>query len=503
MNVKNNDIYYKAITYENVIATWDIVRKTCKNKKAIFRYHLNKNSLNYKIYLILLNKLYKPLPFRLFLIFEPKPRLVMSQSVGDKIVNHFIVNHYLLPYLEKKLIDSNVATRRGKGSKYADKLINDYINKIRINNPKAEIYALKIDITKYFYTIPHDILLNMVRREINDLNVLNIIKTILSETDKPYINNTIDILNQKYRTNIPHYERGVGLSIGAMTSQFLAIFYLNDLDHYINEVLNCKYYIRYMDDFLIIDTNKQRLKEVWKSIELELNKLKLKVNPKSCITSLKTGITFLGYKYIIEKDKYKVIYRKKTIKKINKKLLILKKHDLMKFYKSYGSYYGYLKRIKTCERKFRMKAIEKYDYFKEKYQKRLILVKEGSFYKTYKDDAKILWNLFDYKWNNSCIAFGVSNAGKILDKISKQGLGYVTIENDSSTIEIQGNDTIYDSYLNISLIKYEKYQKKMKLHKMLDDLIDNNMELANNLEDYFKSLSKLNGQQGSKESGVK
>ena len=91
--------------------------------------------MNYNIYQILLNGLYKPLPFRLFLIFEPKARLVMSQTVGDKIVNHFVAKYYLLPYLENKLIDSNVATRKGKGSKYADKLINDYINKIRINNP--------------------------------------------------------------------------------------------------------------------------------------------------------------------------------------------------------------------------------------------------------------------------------------------------------------------------------------------------------------------------------
>ena len=121
MKALNNDIYYKPITYENVISTWDIVRRTCKNKRAIFRYHVNKNSMNYNIYQILLNGLYKPLPFRLFLIFVPKARLVMSQTVGDKIVNHFVANYYLLPYLENKLIDSNVATRKGKGSKYADK----------------------------------------------------------------------------------------------------------------------------------------------------------------------------------------------------------------------------------------------------------------------------------------------------------------------------------------------------------------------------------------------
>ena len=278
-----------------------------------------------------------------------------------------------------------------------------------------------------------------------------------------------------------------------MTSQFLAIFFLNDLDHYIKEDLGCKYYVRYMDDFIIIDTDRDRLKIIWKLIEIELTKLKLKINPKSSIVNLKTGITFLGYKYKIDNDKYDVTYRKKTIKKIKKKLVVLTKYDLMKYYRSYGSYYGYLKKIKTWEREFTMKAIEKYDYFKEMNPKKIILVKEGSFYKTYKDDAKLLWNLFSYKLNNSSIAFGVSNAGKIFDKIKSQGLGYITIENDSSTIEIQGNDIVYDSYLNISLINYEKYEKKNKPHKMLDELIDQDMNFVNTLEEYFNTLQRGDG----------
>lgn len=274
-----------------------------------------------------------------------------------------------------------------------------------------------------------------------------------------------------------------------MTSQFLAIFYLNDLDHYIKEDLGCKYYVRYMDDF----TDKENLKTIWKLIEIELTKLKLKINPKSSIVNLKTGITFLGYKYKIDNDKYDVTYRKKTIKKIKKKLVTLKKHDLMKYYRSYGSYYGYLKKIKTCGRNFTMKAVEKYDYFKSKYKQELVLVKEESFYKTYKDDARLLWNLFGYKRNNSSIAFGVSNAGKIFDKIKSQGLGYITIDNDSSTIEIQGNDIIYDSYLNISLINYEKYEKKNRLHKMLDELIEQDMNFVNTLEEYFNTLQRGDG----------
>lgn len=89
--------------------------------------------------------------------------------------------------------------------------------------------------------------------------------------------------NSNFNTDIPYYKYNTGLSIGAMTSQFLAIYYLNDLDHFIKEKLKAKYYIRYMDDFLIFDTNKDRLKEIWKEIEKVVNDLKLKLNPKSGI----------------------------------------------------------------------------------------------------------------------------------------------------------------------------------------------------------------------------
>ena len=190
------------------------------------------------------------------MIFEPKPRLVMSQSITDKIVNHFVANYYLIPYMESSLIDANVATRIEKGSGYAMKLIKKYYNKMLINEKGKEIYCLKIDISKYFYTIDHNILLNQVEKKIIDKDVLNLIKVIISETNKDYINKSIDYYNEKFNTNIPQYKNNKGLSIGAMTSQFLAIFYLNDLDHYIKEELKCKYYVRYMDDFLILDTNK-------------------------------------------------------------------------------------------------------------------------------------------------------------------------------------------------------------------------------------------------------
>lgn len=483
-----SNIYYKHITYENVFDTWNIVRKTCKNKKAIFRFHINKSTNIYNIYKVLYEKRYKPLPFRLFLIFEPKPRLVMSQSVSDKIVNHFVAKYYLLPYLENKLIDSNVATRKNRGSKYASKLIEDYINKIRLKYPNKEIYSLNIDISKYFYNIDHNILLNKLKKDIKDEDVLNLIKIIIDETNKPYVNEIIKKLNAENNIDIPLYKKGVGLSIGAMTSQFLAIYYLNDIDHYIKENLKCKYYIRYMDDFIILDCDKEKLERIWKKIKLKISELNLKINPKSNISKLSVGFSFVGYKYKIENNKFKIKYRKKTIRKIKKKLKVLREHDLLKYYKSYGSYYGYLKKINNVERNFKMKAHEKYDYYKKEYNNQIIFIKEGSFYKTYKDDAVIIWDLFKYKWNKDYIAFGISPSNKVFDTLREKSIGYLIVTEE--LINIHGDNEIYELYSRLANINYNKFKMKETLHNLLDEVLDKNKDNSSRIFDF---LNKLNG----------
>lgn len=338
---------------------WCVVKKTCKNRNAIFRFNLNLGTNICNIYNSLLNKFYRPLPYKLFLIFEPKARLVMSQTIFDKIVNHFVVKYYLIPYLDNKLIDCNVATRKEKGSAYAYKLIENYINEIRIKEPNKEIFCLKIDISKYFYNIDHNILIKKLEKDLVDSNVISLIKIIIDETNKPYINERISVLNKKFKTDIRYYNVGVGLSIGAMTSQFLAIYYLNDIDHYIKEVLGFKYYIRYMDDFIILDTNREDLKKAFKILSVKISELYLKVNPKSTITNLRNGISFLGYKYKVVNNKFKIYYNKKTIRKINRKLVNLKKHDLLKYYHSFGSYYGYLNKINKFNKCFKMSLEEK------------------------------------------------------------------------------------------------------------------------------------------------
>ncbi len=489
MKKEIKNIYYKSINFDNICKTWKIVRSTCKNRKAIFRYSICKNTNNYIICRILKEKKYVPYKFRLFLIFEPKARLVMSQTVADKIVNHFVANHYLLPYLENKLIDQNVATRKNKGSSYANKLVLDYINEIRLKGKDKEIYCLKIDISKYFYSINHEILLKKIKEEIKDEDVLNLIKVIIDETNKPYINETILKYNKKYKTDIPLYKFGTGLSIGAMTSQFLAIFYLNDLDHLIKEKLHIKYYVRYMDDFLIFSTNKNYLKKVANVIEIELTKLKLKVNPKSGIYKLSGGISFLGFAYKINGNKLKISYRKKTYVKVIKKLNNLKKNNKLKYYRTYASYYGYLNKLNNQERDFKMKIYDKYKYYKERYNNYIIFLKEGSFYKTFEDDAILIWYLFNYKWNRNSIAFSSSFCSKITDKLKLLEISYIVINSDDDVLKVDYENEQYFAYLIIAKNSYERFKKKNELIELSNVVLDNNKDNYDIVRDYVTNLN--------------
>ena len=360
---RRNNLYDSMIYYEKIKKIYDKVRITTKNKKEVIRFSLNLNENLMDI----LTKLYKGKyvfnKYRIFLIKEPKYRLIMSECIEDKIVNHLFSNE-LIKSLERSLIYTNVATRKNKGSKQAYNEFIKGINKLMYKS--KDIYVLKIDISKYFYNINHKILMDMIMEKIKDKKALYLLKEILDTTNKSYVNKEIRevIYKEKKRIKalniskeekmklckeldkIPTYRKGYGLPIGNMSSQILAVFFLNKVDHFIKEVLKCKNYIRYMDDLVIIDTDYNKLKEYKKIITKEIEKYDLKVNEKSSIFKLRSGVNFLGYNFKI-KGKLNIKYRKDTIKRVNKKIINLFLYNIDFLIKSFGSYKGYLSMCNT------------------------------------------------------------------------------------------------------------------------------------------------------------
>ena len=117
-----------------------------------------------------------------------------------------------------------------------------------------------------------------------------------------------------------------------MTSQIFAIFYLNDLDHYIKEKLHVKYYERYMDDFILIHHDKEYLKYCLKKIEIQIKNLNLKLNDKTQIYELHNGLPFLGYKFILKGKKLHILLSNNCKKRIKKRYKSEKNINIQKIY---------------------------------------------------------------------------------------------------------------------------------------------------------------------------
>lgn len=364
---RKNHLYKEILTTEHALEMYKTIKHNCKNKKEVYCFQLNLNQNIQEIISKLELCNYKFDKYRIFMIKEPKYRLIMSEKIEDKIVNHLVAKYILLPALEPSLIDANVATRYEKGSNHAFKLFLKYTN--RLFRERKEIYVLKIDISKYFYNIDHEICKNLVRKKIKDKYALKIIDDIIDSTNHAYINNEVRRLVSKEKKRvkglniaensrknkietleeIPMYYKGKGLPIGNMTSQILAVYYLNEVDHYIKENLKFRNYIRYMDDLIIMDTDKEKLKKGYAEIQAKIESLKLATNKKSNLYRLTNGVTFLGYTFKCNKEYKKLIirYNTQTSRRIKRRLKNLKRFDYEKYLKSKASYKGYLQRCNT------------------------------------------------------------------------------------------------------------------------------------------------------------
>lgn len=305
------------------------VSKNVKNKKKINDFEKYKITYLSSVYGVLKSGDYTPLKYNIFLIKDPKYRVIMSQSIYDKIINHYIARYVLEEKLSKYLDNRNVATRKNMGASYGINLVIKYIEELK--RKSNTFYILKLDISKYFYSIDHNVLKSLLKDKLS-CEEYNFLDTIISSTDEDYVNNRIlylknkELINNPKRSDeineLPIYNKGKGLCIGAMTNQFLAIFYLYKLHNYIIHKLKLKYTVIYMDDYIIMHEDKEYLRICLKEIESILyNDYKLKLNRKKTkITSSKEGFVFLQYIFKVVNNKTIIKLRKDTLRKINKNM---------------------------------------------------------------------------------------------------------------------------------------------------------------------------------------
>ncbi len=356
------------ITIENILHIYETeISKNVKNKKRLYNFEVNKMQNITKIINMLNNGEIGHKKYNIFLIYEPKCRLVMSLNVSDKIINHFITRYSLEKNLTKYLDPRNVATRKNMGTDYGIKLVKKYLNKIKKDNNK--FYILKIDISKYLYSIYHNILKEEIKDKLNDYEY-DLISKIIDTTNEKYVNEEILYNISKNNIDVPLYYLNKGLPIGNMTSQFLSIFYLYKLDHFIVNDLKLKYYVRYMDDFIIMDKDLNKLKNAKKIIVQKLeNEYELKLNAKKTfIVNNKIGFSFLGYVFKVIDNKTIIKIKRSNLEKIKKrikKVNYLFKNQRISHYKTFCTIMTYSNCYKYCNNIKVLKLIDKYFYAKQ------------------------------------------------------------------------------------------------------------------------------------------
>ena len=199
------------------------------------------------------NQTYKMAPYNEFKIYEPKERIIKSCSFKDKVVQHCLCDNVLLPRLADIFIKDNYAGQIGKGTLFGmDRLkkhMLDFYQKYGVDG-----WILKCDVRKYFYSIDHEILKQIVDSYFPDEYTMWLNHLFIDSTESP------------------------GLPLGNQVAQVYALLMLHGLDCMITSELGIKHYGRYMDDFFLIHHDKEYLKACLEAIELAVSGLGLKLN---------------------------------------------------------------------------------------------------------------------------------------------------------------------------------------------------------------------------------
>lgn len=295
--------YEKIYDLENLYAAYLKARRGKRWKDAAVKFEVNLLEALLLLKRQLINRTYTLSPYNVFSVFEPKERLVMSNSYKDKVVQHSLCDNVLEPILTKSFIIDNYASQVGKGTDFGLKRLKYFLERFYRLNGSVDGWVLKCDIRKYFYNIDHEILKKKLRRFITCHDTLWLCDMIIDST-----------------------EGKVGIPIGNQSSQLFALLYLNGLDHYVKEKLGIKMYGRYMDDFYLIHKDKAVLQECLIKIRAFVGEIGLELNEKTNIFPLRNGIDFLGFHtYLTETGKVIMKLRSGKKHKIRRKFRKMKR----------------------------------------------------------------------------------------------------------------------------------------------------------------------------------
>jgi RNA-directed DNA polymerase len=307
-----NNLYERIYSFENLHVAYLKARRGKRYKDEVLEFNSNLEENLITMQNELMHETYRPSRYNQFMIYDPKERVILSLPFRDRVIHQAICN-IIEPLFEPTFIKDSYACRKNKGTLAGVKGVEYFVK--RNTRAGEDVFCLKMDIRKYFYSIDHAILKRLIRRKIRCRKTLKLLDIIIDSTDDP------------------------GIPVGNLTSQLFANVYMNYLDHFIKETLRIKYYARYMDDMVILNQDKKQLWEWLGEIRIFIEQeLKLQLNQKTSVFNIKRGIDFLGYRQF---PGFRILRKRVMVKNIRKfKKFTRAEVNVMRINKSYASLRG-------------------------------------------------------------------------------------------------------------------------------------------------------------------
>lgn len=315
---------------DNLFQAWNEFKKDKRKKIDVgnFERHLEDNI--FELHQALENKTYRHSDYTGFYIRDPKVRHIHKAIVKDRIVHHALFK-VLNPIFESTFISASFSCRKGFGTHKGFKKVVTYSRKVS-RNYAQDCWALKCDIKRFFDSVDHDILLELIERKIKDPDIMWLLEKIIRGFE---------------------IEKGKGIPIGNLTSQLFSNIYLNELDQFIKKELKVKYYVRYADDFILLHQNREELITSMEIIKSFLaKKLKLNLHPrKVSLRKFSWGIDFVGYVALPHHQVLRTKTKKRIFRKIDRKINDYRLGEIEKttLNQSIQSFLGILKHADTFE----------------------------------------------------------------------------------------------------------------------------------------------------------
>lgn len=320
-------MFEKIISLENLFEAWREFLKGKMNKVDIQKFSLKLADNIFSLHRELVKYTYNHGGYFSFNIFDPKPRNIHKASIRDRLLHHAIYR-ILYPYFDHKFIADSFSCRNKKGTHKALNRFRSFSYKASKNNTKT-CWVLKGDVRKFFASINHEILINILKEYIPDKNIIWLLKKVI----KSFLG-----------------DEGVGLPLGNLTSQLFANVYMNKFDQFMKHKIKVKYYIRYADDFVILSDDRDWLVSLIPKISIFLrNKLKLELPlDKIFIKTLSSGMDFLGWVNFCDHRVLRTATKNRMFKRI-------KENPVSKIL---NSYFGLLKHGNS--HKLKMKIFDRF-----------------------------------------------------------------------------------------------------------------------------------------------